>query len=99
VRGGGLATALDLVRPRATVVLRSTVAAEHHLDLAPAVINEVTVVGSRCGRFTPALDALAAGQVSVTSLIDAVYPLSEGAAAFELAATPGTFKVLVDAQA
>jgi threonine dehydrogenase-like Zn-dependent dehydrogenase len=96
---GGLATALDLVRPRGTVVLKSTVAAEHHLDLAPAVINEVTVVGSRCGRFQPALDALAAGQVSVTSLIDAVYPLSEGAAAFELAATPGTFKVLLDAQA
>jgi threonine dehydrogenase-like Zn-dependent dehydrogenase len=94
----GLATALALVRPRGTVVLKSTIAAEHRLDLAPAVINEVTIVGSRCGRFRPALDALAAGQVSVMPLIDAVYPLSEGPAAFERAGTPGTLKVLLDTQ-
>jgi threonine dehydrogenase-like Zn-dependent dehydrogenase len=95
----GLGLALTLVRPRGTVVLKSTVAAEHRLDLAPAVINEVTLVGSRCGRFGPALDALATGQVSVLPLVDAVYPLGEGPAAFERAATPGTLKVLLDAQA
>src|SRR5213076_3030836 len=50
----GLALALALVRPRGTVVLKTTVAAEHRLHLAPAVINEVTILGSRCGRFPPA---------------------------------------------
>src|SRR5438876_234289 len=55
----GLALALALVRPRGTVVLKTTVAAEHRLHLAPAVINEVTILGSRCGRFPPALAALA----------------------------------------
>jgi threonine dehydrogenase-like Zn-dependent dehydrogenase len=68
------------------------------VDLAPAVINEVTIVGSRCGRFSPALAALADGRVSVAPLIDAVYPLDEAVAAFAHAARPGTLKVLVDAR-
>ena len=93
----GLALALALVRPRGTVVLKTTVAAEHRLDLAPAVINEVTILGSRCGRFPPALAALAARRVSVAPLIDAVYPLDDVVAGFARAATPGTLKVLVDA--
>lgn len=92
----GLAEALALVRPRGTVVLKTTVAAEHRLDLAPAVINEVTIVGSRCGRFPPALAALAAARVSVAPLVDAVYPLDDAVAAFGRAASPGTLKVLVD---
>jgi len=92
----GLAAALALVRPRGTVVLKTTVAAEHHLDLAPAVINEVTIVGSRCGPFAPALVALASGRVSVAPLIDAVYPLDDAVTAFARAGTPGTLKVLVD---
>ena len=94
----GLARALALVRPRGTVVLKTTVAAEHRLDLAPAVINEVTIVGSRCGRFPPALAALAAGRVAVAPLVDAVYPLDDAEGAFVRARTPGTLKVLVDAQ-
>jgi len=77
--------------------LKTTVAAEHRLDLAPAVINEVTILGSRCGRFPPALAALAARRVSVAPLIDAVYPLDDVVAGFVRAATPGTLKVLVDA--
>src|SRR5213078_3855282 len=93
----GLALALAIVRPRGTVVLKTTVAAEHRLDLAPAVINEVTILGSRCGRFPPALAALAARRVSVAPLIDAVYPLDDVVAGFARAATPGTLKVLVDA--
>src|SRR2546422_289906 len=92
----GLAAALALVRPRGTVVLKTTVASEHRLDLAPAVINEVMVLGSRCGPFAPALAALGAGRIAVAPLIDAVYPLNEGAAAFARAATPGTLKVLID---
>lgn len=91
----GLALAIQAVRPRGTLVLKSTVAARHALDLAPLVINEVTLVGSRCGPFQPALAALAAGRVQVAPLVDAVFPLAEGAAAVERAGAPGTLKVLL----
>jgi len=91
-----LAQALALVRPRGTVVLKTTVAAHHQLDLAPAVINEVTIVGSRCGPFAPALAALAAGRVRVGPLVEARYPLDDGVAAFAHAARPGALKVLID---
>ena len=77
-------------------MLKTTLATEHRLDLAGAVINEVTLVGSRCGPFAPALAALAARRVSVAPLIDAVYPLDDGLAAFARAATPGTLKVLIE---
>jgi threonine dehydrogenase-like Zn-dependent dehydrogenase len=92
----GLAHALGLVRPRGTVVLKTTVAASHQVDLAPAVINEVTIVGSRCGPFSPALAALAAGRLSVAPLVDRVYPLDDGQRAFTHAATAGTLKILLD---
>src|SRR6266516_1120088 len=67
------------------------------LALALVVINDVTILGSRCGRFPPALAALAARRVSVAPLIDAVYPLDDVVAGFARAARPGTLKVLVDA--
>jgi len=92
---GALAEALALVRPRGTIVLKTTVAAHHALDLAPAVINEITIVGSRCGAFPPALDALAAGRVRVAPLVAATYALADGVAAFAHAARPGALKVLV----
>jgi threonine dehydrogenase-like Zn-dependent dehydrogenase len=94
----GLRSALALVRPRGTVVLKTTIAGEHGLDLAAAVINEVTLVGSRCGRFAPALEALAAGRISVAPLVDAVYPLDDAPDAFRRATMAGTLKVLVDSQ-
>jgi threonine dehydrogenase-like Zn-dependent dehydrogenase len=94
---GGLAEALALVRPRGTIVLKTTVAAPHHLDLAPVVINEVTLVGSRCGLFMRPLATLAAAGVAVTPLIDAIHPLDDGVAAFARAAEPGVHKVLIDA--
>jgi threonine dehydrogenase-like Zn-dependent dehydrogenase len=94
----GLRQALVLVRPRGTVVLKTTVAGEHRLDLAPAVVNEITLVGSRCGRFAPALEALADGTVAVEPLIDAVVPLDEGVAAFDRAAAAGAMKILLDAR-
>lgn len=92
---GGLALAMQTVRPRGTLVLKSTLAAHHRLSLAPLVINEVTVVGSRCGVFGPALDALAQRRVRVSPLIDKVYPLSEGLEAAQHAARPGVRKVLL----
>ena len=93
---GGLAAALALVRPRGTVVMKTTVAARHEIDLAPAVIHEVSLVGSRCGRFPPALAALAAKRIRVAPLVDGVYPLADAVDAFARAAAPGTFKILVD---
>jgi threonine dehydrogenase-like Zn-dependent dehydrogenase len=91
----GLARAIALVRPRGTLVLKSTVAAKHALNLAPLVIDEITVVGSRCGPFPPALSALARGAVDVASLVERVYPLEEGLAAVAHAGRAGALKVLV----
>lgn len=91
----GLQEALRLVRPLGTVVLKSTYAGAAAVDLTPLVVNEITVVGSRCGPFAPALRLLAAGQVQVEPLIDAVYPLSEAVEALAHAARPGARKVLL----
>ena len=92
---GGLPLALDCVRPRGKLVLKSTLADEHTLSLARLVINEITVVGSRCGPFAPALRALAEGNVAVRPLVESVYPLEQGIAALEHAGRPGTLKVLL----
>ncbi len=92
----GLALALAATRPRGTLVLKSTVAAPATLTLAPLVIDEITVVGSRCGPFAPALRALAAGSVDVTSLIAARYPLRDGVEAMRHAAAPGMLKVVLE---
>lgn len=91
----GLQRAIAAVRPRGTLVLKSTLAEDHTLSLAPLVINEVTVVGSRCGLFPPALKALALGRVPVSSLIERSYPLSDGVEAVSAAARRGSRKVLL----
>ncbi len=91
----GFNLALEAVRPRGTLVLKSTVAAEHVVSLAPLAINEVTVVGSRCGLFPPALEALAQRRIDVTPLLTATYPLSAGSDAVAHAARPGMLKVLL----
>ncbi len=95
----GLPTALQLVRPRGTVVLKTTVAGEQTLAWAPVVIDEVTIVGSRCGPFDRALDALAAGGVSVLPLLSRRFDLSDGVEALEQASAKGTMKVLLDVDA
>ncbi|HUO06069.1 MAG TPA: alcohol dehydrogenase catalytic domain-containing protein [Candidatus Binataceae bacterium] len=91
----GLGRALELVRPRGTIVLKSTAAAAANLNLAPAVINEITIVGSRCGRFQPAVEALAAGKIDPRPLISGTYALEDGLEAFAAAARPPNFKVLL----
>ncbi len=91
----GLKLAMDTVRPRGTLVLKSTVAADHTISLAPLVINEVTVIGSRCGPFPPALRALAHQRVTVAPFIDKIYPLTAGSDAVGHAARPGTLKILL----
>jgi threonine dehydrogenase-like Zn-dependent dehydrogenase len=91
----GLELALRLVRPRGTIVLKSTVAVQSTLHLAPIVIDEIRLQGSRCGPFAPALRALSQKLVDVRPLISAQFSLDEGLAAFEHAAQPGVLKVLV----
>ena len=86
---------MTILRPRGTLVLKSTVATAHTLSLAPLVINEITLIGSRCGRFPPALQALAHQRVTVTPLIERIYPLAEGLAAVAHASRPGTLKILL----
>ncbi len=92
----GLPTALRLVRPRGTIVLKTTVAGEQTLAWAPFVINEVTLVGSRCGPFEPALAALASGRVQVAPLISERFELARGVEALARAQAPGVLKVLLD---
>ena len=91
----GLELALQLARPRGTVILKSTVADKSALHLAPIVIDEIRVQGSRCGPFAPALRALSQHTINVRPLISARYSLDDALAAFEYAAKSGVLKVLV----
>jgi threonine dehydrogenase-like Zn-dependent dehydrogenase len=91
----GLELAISAVRPRGTLVLKSTIAGAHQVSLAPVVINEINVLGSRCGIFPDALEALAANDVSVTPLIEQVYPLDQGIEAIQHAGRPGARKILL----
>jgi len=91
-----LQAALGRVDPRGTLVLKTTSEAPAEIDLAPLVVNEIRMVGSRCGPFEPALAALARGDVAVEEMIDARFPLERGAEALDEAARAGVLKVLVD---
>lgn len=92
----GYAAARQLVRPRGTIVLKSTYHGEITVDLTKVVVDEVTLIGSRCGPFSPAIRLLANHQIDVEPLIQARYSLDEGVAAFERAAQQGTLKVVVE---
>lgn len=91
----GLVESLRLVRPLGTLALKSTFAGAPAVDLTKLVVGEITVVGSRCGPFAPALGLLAQGAVEVRPMIAAEYPLGEAVAAMEHAARPGVLKVLL----
>ena len=91
----GLDRALTLVRPRGTIVIKTTVAERFSINLASLVINEITVVGSRCGPFEPALKALSDGSVRVDEMISGVFPLEQATEAFEAAMKPDALKVLI----
>ncbi len=92
---GGLELSRQALRPRGRLVLKSTYAGTAQLKLSPWVVDELTVIGSRCGPFAPALRLLAMGLVTVQPLIEARYPLSAGLAAMEHAASRGALKVLL----
>jgi threonine dehydrogenase-like Zn-dependent dehydrogenase len=92
----GLELVRQLVRPRGTIVLKSTVAQPATLDLAPFVVDEITVVGSRCGPFEPALRALEHELVRVAPLLSTTFPLRQGVEAFACAAQHGMLKVQLE---
>lgn len=89
----GLDTARRMIRPRGTIILKSTVADCTTLDLAPFVVDEITIIGSRCGPFQPALRALEQKRISVLPLLSATYPLHAGEEALTHAAKTGTLKI------
>jgi threonine dehydrogenase-like Zn-dependent dehydrogenase len=91
----GLATALGIVKPGATVVLKSTHQGSTPLEMSQVVVNELTIAGSRCGRFRPAIDLLAGGRLDLSPLISRRLPLEEGLRAFEEAARPQNMKVIL----
>jgi len=93
---GGFATALWALRPRGTLVLKSTYRGHLEIDAAPVVVDEIRIVGSRCGPFEPALRLLTRGLVAPAPMIHARYPLARGVEAFEHAARPGALKVLLE---
>jgi threonine dehydrogenase-like Zn-dependent dehydrogenase len=92
----GFATARRALRPRGTLILKSTYAGNLSLDASSLVVDEITLIGSRCGPFVPALELLATGKVDIQSLIHGNYSLSQGLEAFEKAQTKGVLKVLLE---
>jgi threonine dehydrogenase-like Zn-dependent dehydrogenase len=109
---GGLALAVQMTRPRGTIVLKSTFAADRHsnsagggggagapadeaVNLAPVVVNEITIVGSRCGPFREAIRALAEKSVEIASFIHRRMRLEQGVEALALAGRPGVLKVIL----
>lgn len=95
----GLPTALQHIKPWGTVVLKTTVASEQTLALAPIVIDEVRVVGSRCGPFGDALDGLRSGRIDVKPLISERFALDQAVEALKLTSSQPVLKVLLDVSA
>ena len=91
----GLRQAVAMTRPRGTLILKSTVHGVVGIDTAPVVVNELTLIGSRCGRFEAALPLLDHHLIRVEEIITARYPLSQAAEAFAHAAQRGALKVLL----
>ena len=91
----GFALAMQLLRPRGTLVLKSTFHGVTEIEAAPIVVDEISIIGSRCGRFAPALDLLKKHAISLDSMISEEYPLEKGLLAMERAGKKGILKVLL----
>ncbi|HSH04531.1 MAG TPA: alcohol dehydrogenase catalytic domain-containing protein [Anaerolineae bacterium] len=91
----GLQQALRLTRPLGTLVMKSTYAGRAQIDLTKLVVDEITVIGSRCGPFAPALRLLAEKKIAVQEMVEADYALRDGLTALEYAARPGVRKVIL----
>lgn len=94
-QASGLRLALDLVRPRGQIILKSTFHGAVELDTARIVVDEISIIGSRCGRFAAALSLLAAGRVEVEDMIADEYKLADGVTALATAQQPGVLKILL----
>jgi threonine dehydrogenase-like Zn-dependent dehydrogenase len=92
----GFALARRALRPRGILVLKSTYAGDMAINFSSLVVDEITVVGSRCGPFAPALGLLDSRRVDPLPLIQKRFALEDGLQAFEYAAQPGVLKVLVE---
>jgi threonine dehydrogenase-like Zn-dependent dehydrogenase len=92
----GFASALDLIKPRGKLVLKSTFQGEPRWQAWRVVVDEITIVGSRCGRFAPALELLSHGKIDVENLISEGFSLSESVKAIERAGEKGVMKVLLE---
>jgi len=95
-RPEGFRAALNSVRPRGVIVQKTTVAGKVEIDLSRVVVDEVTVIGSRCGPFPPAIEALSSGSVRVDDLVTSAFPLERADEALREASQRGILKVLVD---
>lgn len=91
----GFETSLSLTKPRGTLVLKSTVATGKELNLAPIVIDEITVLGSRCGQFAPALRLLKNNKIDFTPFISGIYSIDNALEAFEANKTKESLKILI----
>ena len=91
----GFGDTMKLVRPRGTVILKSTIASRENLDLTPTIVNEITVIGSRCGLFKPAIGALATGMISIDDMVDSTFPLDHLSEAIKRAREPEAMKVFL----
>ncbi|MGE5570837.1 MAG: MDR/zinc-dependent alcohol dehydrogenase-like family protein [Rhodospirillales bacterium] len=91
----GLQQAAAMARPRGVVIMKSTVHEEVAIDTAPLIVNEITLIGSRCGRFEPALEMLLSGAVRPAAMISRRFPLAEAPEAFAKAAEKGALKILI----
>lgn len=91
----GFELARKLLRPRGTLVLKSTFHGAQEMEFAPIVIDEISIIGSRCGQFEPALRLLEKKLVEVDSMVSAEYPIEASLQAFERAAAPGVLKVQI----
>jgi len=91
----GFLDSIKLVKPRGSIILKSTIASKEKLDLTAAVVNEISLVGSRCGPFRPAIESIESGTVSVDGLIHLVYPLEKFKEAFEEARKSNVLKILL----
>lgn len=91
----GFETSVSCVKPRGTLVLKSTIAASKELNLAPIVINEITILGSRCGRFEPAMRLIASGKIDFSQMISKIYPIEQAVEAFDANNAKDTIKILL----
>ncbi len=92
----GFEESISLLKPEGTLVLKSTVAGLSKFSMAPVVIDEIKIVGSRCGRFAPVIKILESGSLDLSDMITAVYKFDDWQKAIELAQTKESLKVLMD---